>query len=389
MLGCTERWSAATADLPRCADTRRPYRLLLSEAVSALPASASPSCHQTAASKPCGTARRRKVPRSRTNVLGLVGGRWKAQLRDEPAHHVQVLSRPHRRAERSSGSARGCLAVRIQPMPAHCKNGAHQTPARPRRRSSDQRGYRWRSRISRERAKILFATVTFRGGRWWVSLNVEAANLHRARQHPLRAEGDDADWVGADRGLSAFVVAATVDGVEVARSADAPKPLRGGMDRQRRMAKALSRKQKGSSNQRRAASKLGRHHHRIANVRRDFLHRVSNALVKTHDRLVLEDLNVSGMLKNHALPIGQGNVTARWGQTYSLRTPDLQAGGRATNARRREGAVQHPMRAGETSPDDVRTDLRAAPAAGTDDAREGRCRTLDKRSSARFRLSSL
>jgi putative transposase len=36
-------------------------------------------------------------------------------------------------------------------------------------------------------------------------------------------------------------------------------------------------------------------------VRRHFLHQVSNALVKTHDRLVIEDLNVSGMLANHCL----------------------------------------------------------------------------------------
>ena len=36
-------------------------------------------------------------------------------------------------------------------------------------------------------------------------------------------------------------------------------------------------------------------------MRRHFLHQVSNALVKTHDRLVLEDLNVTGMLANHHL----------------------------------------------------------------------------------------
>jgi putative transposase len=36
-------------------------------------------------------------------------------------------------------------------------------------------------------------------------------------------------------------------------------------------------------------------------VRRHFLHQVSNALVKTHDRLVIEDLNVSGMLANRRL----------------------------------------------------------------------------------------
>ena len=43
------------------------------------------------------------------------------------------------------------------------------------------------------------------------------------------------------------------------------------------------------------------------------------------------------------------------------RTP--KHGGRATNARRRDGADQHPTRAGETSPDDARTDVYTAPAA--------------------------
>ncbi len=46
---------------------------------------------------------------------------------------------------------------------------------------------------------------------------------------------------------------------------------------------------------------MARHHYQVANVRRRFLHEVSNALVKTHDRLVLEDLNVTGMLANHRL----------------------------------------------------------------------------------------
>ena len=85
-------------------------------------------------------------------------------------------------------------------------------------------------------------------------------------------------------------VAANADGEEVARITEAPKALAAGMERQRRLAKSLSRKQKGSRNRRDAAAKLGRHHHHVANVRRHFLHQVSNALVKTHDRLVIEDL---------------------------------------------------------------------------------------------------
>jgi putative transposase len=158
---------------------------------------------------------------------------------------------------------------------------------------------RLRRLIAKGRGQVLFATVTRRAGRWWVSLNVDAADLHPARQHQPQTESGG--WVGVDRGLSALVVAATGDGDEVARIADPPKALAAGMRRQRRLARDVTRKPKGSKNRRKAAARLGRHHHRIANIRRHFLHQVTNKLVKTHDRLALEDLNVTGMLRNHRL----------------------------------------------------------------------------------------
>ncbi len=289
---------------------------------------------------------------------------------------------------------------------------------------------RLRRMLANGRAKILFATISHHGGHWWVSLNIEAAGLYPAQQHPLRAAGDSGGWIGIDRGLSAFVVAAGDDGAEVARIADAPKALAVGMKHQQRLAKQLSRKQRGSTNRCDAARRLARHHHYVANVRRHFLHQVSSQLVKTHDRLVIEDLNVAGMLANRRLAgaisdagwaefarmLGykqawrNGQVTvcdrwypssklcgqcgaintgltladrvficccgyqadrdinaatnlARWGQTHdSTRSPDPQAGGRANNARRRDGAGQHP-RVGETSPNDAGTDVHTAPAA--------------------------
>jgi putative transposase len=238
--------------------------------------------------------------------------------------------------------------------------------------------------------------------------------------------------VGVDRGLSVFLVAATIDGAEVARVSDAPKALAVGMKQQRRLAKSLSRKKKGSHHRKDAAARLGRHHHRVANVRRHFLHQVSGELVKTHDRIVIENLNVRGMLGNHRLAraisdagwaefarllkykqawrggqlieadrwypstrrcpecgvvdsamtwadrvftCGCGHSAdrdtnaavnlARWGHTHAddlHRSPDPQAGGRATNVRRRDGAGQHP-RVGETSSDDAGTDVQTAPAA--------------------------
>jgi putative transposase len=289
---------------------------------------------------------------------------------------------------------------------------------------------RLRRMLATGRAKICFATITEHAGRWWVSLNIEAADLHPAHQHPAREPHNDGGWVGIDRGLSAFLVGADADGTEVARVHDAPKALARRLGRQRRLAKSLSRKRKGSRNRRDAAAKLGRHHHHVANIRRHFLHQVSNALVKTHDRLVIEDLNISGMLANRRLaraisdagwaefarmlhykqawrhgelviadrwypssrlcPVcrvinrdlnladrvftcdcghsadrdaNAATNLAHWGEQHHLDPRTPKHGGRATNARRRDGADQHPSCAGETDPGDAGTDVHAAPAA--------------------------
>ncbi|MFI7524769.1 RNA-guided endonuclease InsQ/TnpB family protein [Nocardia salmonicida] len=160
---------------------------------------------------------------------------------------------------------------------------------------------RLRRLLTKDRARILSATITYRARRWWISLTCEATDLHPAHHHQRRADGDAGGWVGIDRGLTVFVVAATADGTEVARIDTAPKPLATELSKQRHMAKSLSRKQKGSRHYRQAAARLARHHHRVANIRRHFAHQVANRLVKNHDRLVIEDLNVAGMLGNHRL----------------------------------------------------------------------------------------
>lgn len=59
------------------------------------------------------------------------------------------------------------------------------------------------------------------------------------------------------------------------------------------------------------AVELGRHHYRVTCLHHHWLHQVSNALVKTHDRYVLEDLHVAGMMKNHRMAAAIGD--ASWG----------------------------------------------------------------------------
>jgi putative transposase len=167
--------------------------------------------------------------------------------------------------------------------------------------------------LAKGRARILSATVSRHAGRWSVSLTVEAADLHPAARHP-DPPGTSADggWVGVDRGLSAFVVAATTGGVQVLRVEDPPRPLRGAQSRLRRLSRQVSRKQRGSRNRAEAVARLARGHRRVRNIRQHFVHQVANALVKTHDRLALENLHIAGMLKNRHLSAAIAD--AGWGE---------------------------------------------------------------------------
>jgi putative transposase len=150
------------------------------------------------------------------------------------------------------------------------------------------------------RARILFATVSRHGSRWYVSLNLQAPDLHANRRHVPRPADDDGGVVGVDRGLAAFAVAATADGTELGRF-ESPMPLRRGMVRLRRLSRRASMTKPRSRNRARATRRLSRQHARIADVRRHFLHEVSSQLVQTHDRLRLEDLKVANLMTNRRL----------------------------------------------------------------------------------------
>ncbi|MBN9160100.1 MAG: transposase [Myxococcales bacterium] len=153
---------------------------------------------------------------------------------------------------------------------------------------------RLRRMLAKGRAKILFATVALRSsGRWMVSMNVAAQELHSALRH---ASPLDSPVVGIDRGLTTFAVLAEASGREVERI-DAPKPLRNSLPALRKASQSLSRKKGDSRNRARARAALAKMHARIGAIRRDFVHRESTRLAKTHGRLVLEDLCTKGLMK--------------------------------------------------------------------------------------------
>ncbi len=142
--------------------------------------------------------------------------------------------------------------------------------------------------------KVLSATVSEKAGRWYVSVQVEEE--HAA---PAQATGF---VIGVDLGIKALVTLS--DGRSVAN----PKALRSRLKALRRLSRSHSRKQKDSANRKKAQRRLAKMHTRIANIRRDALHKATSAILAKskpdNERpavIVLEDLNVSGMLKNRRL----------------------------------------------------------------------------------------
>lgn len=101
--------------------------------------------------------------------------------------------------------------------------------------------------------------------------------------------------VGIDLGITTFATLSTGEKVEN------PRILQRQLQRLRRLQQSLSRKVKDSKRYQIARRKVARLHARIKDTRSDFLHKLSTKLVRENQAIVLEDLNVSGMVKNRKL----------------------------------------------------------------------------------------
>ena len=80
-----------------------------------------------------------------------------------------------------------------------------------------------------------------------------------------------------------------------------PRALGRRMRKRRKLSKSLSRKKKGSKNREKAKLRLAKMYLKVFNVRQDTLHKVTTYLAKSHSQVVIEDLLVSGMMKNRRL----------------------------------------------------------------------------------------
>jgi putative transposase len=122
-------------------------------------------------------------------------------------------------------------------------------------------------------------------GRYFLSFVVEV--------EPVTIEAKNQS-IGIDLGVATFAVMSSGERVIA--------PNYSSLDRKiRKLQCKLARQQKGSNRRNKTRLSIAKLHNRIADTRKDFLHKLSTKVVSENQTIILEDLNVSGMVKNRRL----------------------------------------------------------------------------------------
>jgi putative transposase len=157
---------------------------------------------------------------------------------------------------------------------------------------------RWSKQIPE---RCVPSTITVKltpAGRWFVSILVDDYTIK-----PLPKSDKS---IGLDVGITSLI--ATSNGDKITNHKHFKK-LR---QKLKRTQKALARKQKGSNNGKKARVQVAKVYAQIADARKDFLHKLTTQILRENQTIVVEDLAIKNMMKNHKLALAISD--ASWGE---------------------------------------------------------------------------
>ncbi len=143
--------------------------------------------------------------------------------------------------------------------------------------------------------KLLFATIAkSTTNKYYVSITCEV------EYKPFEKTGKS---VGIDTGIKELAILSDGNSYENIKS------LKKKLKKLKYEQRQLSKKQKASQSRSKQKRKLALVHEQIANIRKDYLHKVSTEIIKSHDVVSVEDLAVKNIMKNHCLAAAMSDVS--------------------------------------------------------------------------------
>jgi len=211
--------------------------------------------------------------------------------------------------------------------------------------------------------RIKTCTIRRRAGKWYACFSIEY------EPEPLP---ESERVAGIDVGLESFAILSTGD--KIAN----PRFFRTDEKALAKAQRKLSKLKKGTLERRKTKKVVCRIHERIANRRHDFIHQEARKLVNIFGVIVVEKLNINGMLNNHRL--AKSIADASWGQFINILSAKAAEAGREFVAVNPNGTSQLCSRCHSIVPKDLSVRIHSCPHCGL---------TIDRDLNASFNILSL
>ena len=155
----------------------------------------------------------------------------------------------------------------------------------------------WWHRPLRGRCKNV--RVSKQGDKWFLIVSCDDV--------PLNILPGTGKTTAIDLGISSFIT--TDQGAKLLH----PKPYKMAKEKIARLNQKLANKKRGSNNRLRARQSLARAYEKVSNIREDFLHKTANKLIQENEVIIVEKLNMKGMMEQKGFAVSKSNIQdASW-----------------------------------------------------------------------------